>query len=75
MGKVIKKLREERNMSQEDLPKLTCIFNQTQISKIELGIRVLKEDEVIIFANIFKVTISKLYSYSWKVSYDLIFIW
>ena len=45
MGKVIKKLREERNMSQEDLAKLTCIFNQTQISKIELGIRVLKEDE------------------------------
>lgn len=62
MGKIIKKFRKERKMSQKKLAELTKVLNQSQISKIELGKRTVKEEEVLIFAKTFKVPIAKLYS-------------
>ncbi len=62
MGKIIKKFRKERKMSQKKLAELTKVLNQSQISKIELGKRTVKEEEVLIFARTFKVPIAKLYS-------------
>ena len=62
MGKIIKKFRKERKMSQKKLSELTKVLNQSQISKIELGKRTVKEEEVLIFAKTFKVPIAKLYS-------------
>ena len=62
MGKIIKKFRKERKMSQKKLAELTKVVNQSQISKIELGKRTVKEEEVLIFARTFKVPIAKLYS-------------
>lgn len=52
----IKKLREERKMSQDELAKLTGYTSRSSIAKIEKGEVDLPQSKIIAFANALKTT-------------------
>lgn len=62
MGQVVRKFRLERKMTQRALAKLINTLDQSQISKIERGERLLKEDEIIEFARALRVSINNFYA-------------
>lgn len=59
IGKKIREFRKKLKMTQDELAEKTEIFKQSQISKIELGTRIVKHDELLMFAEIFKVSVNK----------------
>lgn len=54
-GEIIKKLRNNKNMSQEDLAKLMGYSHKSSINKIELGKADLPQSKLVAFAKIFDV--------------------
>ncbi len=54
-GQIIKKLREERNMTQEKLAELMGYSHKSSINKIEMGKADLPQSKIVAFAKIFGV--------------------
>ena len=63
-GPNIKRLREERGFSQEELAAkmqlLGLEINQNAISRVELGYRVVPDYELLYFARVFEVSVQEL---------------
>lgn len=59
IGKRIREFRKKLKMTQDELAEKTEIFTQCQISKIELGKREIKHDELLMFAEIFRVPVNR----------------
>lgn len=55
-GQIIKKLREERNMTQEKLAELMGYSHKSSINKIEMGKSDLPQSKLVAFAKIFGVS-------------------
>lgn len=62
MGQVVRKFRLERKLTQRALAELINTLEQSQISKIERGERLLKEDEIIEFAKALRVSLNNFYA-------------
>jgi len=59
IGKRIREFRKKFKMTQGELAEKTISFKQCQISKIELGKREIKHDELLMFAEIFRVPVNR----------------
>ena len=62
----IKKLRESKGMSQDELAELTGYTSRSSIAKIEKGLVDLQQTKIIAFANALGVTPSDLMGWSEK---------
>ena len=62
----IKKLRESKGMSQDELAELTGYTSRSSIAKIEKGLVDLQQTKIIAFANALGVTPSELMGWSEK---------
>lgn len=61
IGKIIKRIREERGMSQQELAKKAGILNQTSISQIESGKKMPREKNLRKICKALGVTIGGLH--------------
>ncbi len=62
-GQIIKKLREERDMTQETLAELMGYSHKSSINKIEMGKSDLPQSKLVAFAKIFGVSPCELLRY------------
>jgi transcriptional regulator with XRE-family HTH domain len=62
-GKRIRQLRTERNLSQEQLAELTG-FHRTYIGMVERGERNISLSNIGVFARVFELPISELFSFN-----------
>lgn len=60
VGLRIKKIREEKQISQTKLAKKVKTLNQSQICKIENGDRILKAEELINIAKALNVSVTEI---------------
>lgn len=60
VGLRIKKIREEKQISQTKLAKKVKTLNQSQICKIENGDRILKAEELISIAKALNVSVAEI---------------
>lgn len=70
LGQKIKKLREERKMTQEQLAKLMGYSHKSSINKIELGKADLPQSKLHEFAKVFNVNPVSLFIEYWDEKYD-----
>ena len=61
IGKRIKQIRQQKQISQHELAIKTRIFKQSQISKMENNTRLVKVNEVKVIATALNVPISSLW--------------
>lgn len=59
-GELIKKLRKEKKMSQDQLAKLLGYSGKSAISKLEKGGFELSQDKLVLFANYFGISVDSL---------------
>jgi len=64
-GKRIRKLRTERNLSQEQLAELTG-FHRTYIGMVERGERNISLSNIGVFAKVFEMSVSELLNFEAK---------
>lgn len=62
-GQIIKLLREERGMTQEQLAELMGYSHKSSINKIELGKADLPQSKIVAFAKVFGVTPCEIIGY------------
>lgn len=60
IGEIIKKLRERKGLTQEELAVKVGYTSATTINKIESGANKLKQEKIKIFANVLECTVSEL---------------
>lgn len=60
IGEIIKKLRERKGLTQEELAMKVGYTSATTINKIESGTNKLKQEKIKIFADVLECTVSEL---------------
>lgn len=60
IGEIIKKLRERKGLTQEELAAKVGYTSATTINKIESGTNKLKQEKIKIFADVLECTVSEL---------------